>query len=122
VTLTKLAESIRGVNSKLAAVQATTAELTLGEKQALLESLSKEVHAAASAADAPRTRLAAVSAAAASTNQRTKEAFKIAVRGLEALGMKIDAVAASGDISALDAKMKEQRWSDQRKIMLKMSL
>ena len=48
-TPTKFVDTMRGVNSKLAALRATTAELTLGERQALLEALSKDVQAAASA-------------------------------------------------------------------------
>jgi hypothetical protein len=99
-----------------------TSELTLAEKRVLLEALENDISAATSAVDAPKKRLAAVSAAAKSTNQRTKEAYRIAVSGLQALGMKIDAIAASGDISQLDKLMKEQGWSTNRKIQLKLSL
>ena len=121
-TLTKFADSMKGVNTKLSEVTAVAAALSLKEKEVLLEALSKDVQAAASAVDAPKKRLAAVSAAAASTNQRKKEAYKVAVSGLQALGMKIDAIAASGDISQLDKLMKDRGWTTERKVRLKMSL
>ena len=79
MTMTKFADRINGINSRIDALKATTSELTLAEKRQLLESLTADVQAAASAVDAPTKRLAAVSAAATSTNQRTKEAYKFAL-------------------------------------------
>jgi hypothetical protein len=71
---------------------------------------------------APKKRLAAVRAAAVSSNKRTSEAYKIAVAGLEKLGLEIDAICASGDASALDEKMKALRWSSNQRIGLKQAL
>jgi hypothetical protein len=65
---------------------------------------------------------ARVQAAAASKDKRTAGAFKVAVAGLHALGLKLDAVCASGDISALDKLMRENRWSAERSINLKAAL
>jgi hypothetical protein len=110
-----------GTPMKFSEIKAAVAsQLSLAEKQALFESLAGEIQAAA--VDGPKKRLAAVSAAAVSTNQRTKEAYKTAIRGLDALGVKIDAIAASGDINQLDKLMKEQGWTDLRKIGLKTAL
>ena len=120
-TMTKI-PSMRGVNSKIAEPQATTANLSLAEKRALLDFLTSDIQAAASAVDAPKKRLAAVSAAATSKNQRVSESYKAAVKGLVSLGMTIDAIAASGDIAALDTKMRELKWTPARRIMLKNSL
>jgi hypothetical protein len=79
MTLVKLASEMRGVNNKLAAIKASTSELSLTEKRALLEALSEDVQAAAT--DNPTKRLARVQAAAASSDPRTKSAFKNAVAG-----------------------------------------
>ena len=117
-TMTKI-PSMRGVNSRISDLKAATCDLTMAEKHQLLEILSKDVEAAASVADAPKRRLAAVSAAAASKDKRTSGAYKLAVASLGALGLKIDAIAASGDISHLDKLMKAQGWTSQRKIALK---
>ena len=97
MTTTKVFPQMRGVNSRLAELKAVTSELSLAEKRALLESLSEDVQAAA--VDDPKKRLAAVQAAAVSTSPRTKNAFKFAVTGLQKLGLAIDAICASGDIS-----------------------
>lgn len=121
-TLTKLADVMRGVNTNIAGLKAATEGLSLSEKRQLLEALTADIQAAASAVDAPKKRLAAGSAAATSTNPRTKEAFQIAVTGLKKLGLEIDAICASGDISMLDTKMKELGWDTTRRIMLKNSL
>jgi hypothetical protein len=53
--LTKFADSMRGVNTKLGEMTAAAAALSLKEKQALLEALSKDVQAAASAVDADKS-------------------------------------------------------------------
>jgi hypothetical protein len=119
-TLTKFADNMRGVNSKLSDLKAVTADLSLAEKRALLESLTDDIQAAA--VDGPKKRLAAVSAAATSTNQRTKEAYKHAVKGLQRLGLAIDAICASGDVSQLDTKMKELKWNSEQRIGLKTAL
>ena len=120
MTMTKLADSMRGVNTKLSEMTAAASALSLKEKQALLEALANDVQAAAT--DSPTKRLARVQAAAASKDKRTAGAFKVAVAGLQALGLKLDAVCASGDISALDKLMKENRWSAERSINLKAAL
>jgi hypothetical protein len=117
---TKMFSEMKGVNSKLSELKATTAELSLAEKRQLLESLSEDISAAAVAG--PKKRLAAVSAAAVSTNQRTKEAYKHAVKGLECLGLAIDAICASGDVSQLDTRMRELKWNSQQRIALKTAL
>src|SRR4029077_14095172 len=103
-------DSIRGVNAKLAELQATTAELSLEEKKSLLESLSKDVSAAAAKADGPKRRLDAVKAAALSTNARTKDAFATATKGLEKLGYSLDQIAASGSIADIETKMRQNKW------------
>jgi hypothetical protein len=97
---------MRGVNSRLAEVKAVAANMTLTEKRALLDALSEDIQAAA--VDSPKKRLAAVSPAAASTNKRVSEAYQLAVKGLGALGLKIDSIAASGDISQLEKLMKDR--------------
>ena len=58
--MTKLADTMRGVNSNIDGLKAATADLSISDKKALLEILSKDVEAAASVADGPRRRLAAV--------------------------------------------------------------
>ena len=118
-TMTNI-HTLRGVStSKIAEPQATTANLSLAEKRALL-GLTSDIQAAASAVDAPKKRLAAVSAAATSKNQRVSESYKAAVKGLVSLGMTIDAIAASGDIAALDTRDDEKlKWTPARRIMLK---
>jgi hypothetical protein len=119
-TMTKFADTLRGVNAKLGEVTAVAAALSLKEKQALLESLASDIQAAAT--DNPTKRLAAVQAAAASPNKRVVEAYKTATHSLAALGMKIDAIAASGDIGELDKRMKDADWKPERRIMLKHAL
>ena len=111
---------MRGVNTKLAELTAAAAALSLKEKETLLEALAGDIQAAAT--DSPTKRLARVQAAAASTNPRTKGAFKNAVAGLQALGLKLDAVCASGDIGTLDKRMKELGWKSDRAIGLKHAL
>ena len=122
MTLTKFADRINGINSRIDALKASTTDLTLAEKRILLEALENGISAATSAADAPKKRLAAVSAAAASKDKRTSAAYKNAVAGLAALGKKIDQIAAAGDVRELDRLMKESAWSADRKVMLKNAL
>jgi hypothetical protein len=122
-TMTKFADTIRGVNAKLAELQATTANLSLAEKQTLLESLSKDVQAAAAKADGPKQRLDAIKAAAISKNQRAAEAFKRVTASLERLGYSLDSIAASGSLPAdLEEKMHQRKWTTTQKIALKMGL
>jgi hypothetical protein len=121
MTLVKFADELRGVNTAIADISAVTSKMTTGQKQALYEVLGKEINAA-SATDAPKQRLASVSAAAESTNQRIKTAFINAKNGLAALGLSIDAVATSGDLSQVDKLMKERKWAQMRRIELKNSL
>ena len=90
VTLTRFADVMNGINSNIAGMKAATEGLSLSDKKALLEILSKDVEVAASVVDAPKRRLAAVSAAATSKDKRTFVAYKAAVAGLESLGKKID--------------------------------
>ena len=47
MALTKFADSMRGVNTNISALQAATEGLSLSDKKALLEILSKDVEAAA---------------------------------------------------------------------------
>jgi hypothetical protein len=119
-TLTKFADTMRGINSKFSDIKAVASQLSLAEKRALLESLTEEIQA--SAVDGPKKRLASVQAAAVATNPRTKEAFKVAISGLAKLGYAIDHVCASGNVAELDAKMKEFKWQPERRIRLKHSL
>jgi hypothetical protein len=77
MTMTKI-NYIRGVNERLAKIEATTADLSLAEKQALVATLEKDIKAAAEKQDGPKTRLAAVKAAAVSRDPRTSEAYKSA--------------------------------------------
>jgi hypothetical protein len=121
MTLTKFADELRGVNTAIADISAITSKMTTGQKQALYEVLAKDLHAA-SATDAPKRRLASVSAAAESTNQRIKTAYINAKNGLAALGLSVDAVATSGDLSQVDKLMKERAWAQLRRIELKNSL
>jgi hypothetical protein len=120
-TLTKI-PYINGVNAKLAEIKAATDALSLAEKQALLESLSKDVSAAAAKADAPKRRLDAIKAAAVSSNKRTSGAYKAATSGLEKLGYSLDQIAASGSIADVEAKMRERRWTVIQQIGLKNAL
>ena len=119
-TLTKVADTMRGVNNKLNEMTAAASALSLNEKQQLLEALAKDVQAAAT--DSPTKRLASVQAAAVSANRRTSGAYEVAVAGLQALGPKLDAICASGNISELDKLMKAHAWPAQRQIALKNSL
>ena len=109
-TLTKFADSMRGVAGNISGPKAATEGLSLSDKKALLEILSKDVEAAADVASGPKRRLESVKAAAVSTDLRTKEAFQGAVKMLKRLGTEIDAICASGDISSLTLKMQELRW------------
>jgi hypothetical protein len=119
--MTKI-NDIRAINSLIAELQAVTANMTLAEKRVLLESLTSDIQAAASVVDAPKRRLESVKAAAVATDQRTKEAFRTAVSMLKRLGLEIDAICASGDISSLDEKMRALKWDSVRRIQLKNSL
>jgi hypothetical protein len=121
MSLVKFADELRGVNTAIADISAITSKMTTEQKQALHEVLTKELNAA-SATDAPKRRLASVSAAAESTNQRVRTAFVNAKNGLAALGLAIDAVATSGDLSQVDKLMKERKWAQMRRIELKNSL
>jgi hypothetical protein len=96
--------------SMIAEIQATTANLTLEEKKALLVSLERDIEAAAEKQDGPKKRLASVKAAAVSKDPRTKEAFNNAVRGLQGLGYDLEAIAASGSIAGLDETMRQYKW------------
>jgi hypothetical protein len=122
MTMTKFVDSIRGVNAKLAELQATTANLSLAEKQALLESLSKDVQAAAAKADGPKRRLDAIKAAAVSSNKRTSGAYKAATSGLEKLGYSLDQIAASGSTADVEAAMRQRKWTTNQQIGLKLAL
>jgi hypothetical protein len=119
MTMTRIPE-MRGVNARFADLKAATAELTIAEKRVLLESLTEEIQAAA--IGGPKKRLAAVSAAATSTNPRVAGAFKTAVRMLKRLGSELDAVCASGDIGALEKKARELEWSPEHRTQLKLCL
>jgi hypothetical protein len=121
-TLTKLADIMRGVNGNISGLKAATERLSLSDKKALLEILSKDVEAAADVASAPKKRLAAVQAAAVSTDQRTKEAFTGAVKMLKRLGTEIDAICASGDVSSLSSKMEALRWDSVQRTQLQLYL
>jgi hypothetical protein len=103
-------------------MHATTADLSLDEKKALLASLERDVQAAAAKADGPKTRLANVKAAAISKNPRTSEAYKTAVMSLSRLGCDIEAIAASGSVADLDEKMKQYKWTPARRLALKTCL
>jgi hypothetical protein len=122
MALTKFADSMRGVNAKLGDLKAVASELTLAEKRQLLETLTADIQAAASVVDGPKRRLESVKAAATSTNQRTKEAFTGAVKMLKRLGVEIDAIAASGDVSSLASKMKALKWASVERTQLKLYL
>ena len=115
-------KSMRGVNSKIAELQATTSNLTLDEKKSLLASLERDVQAAADKTNGPKQRLASVKAAALSKDERVSESFKIAVRGLQRLGLEIDTICASGDISTINAAMRALKWTVVQRIMLKNAL
>jgi hypothetical protein len=121
-TLHKFADHVRGVNSKLAEVHATTESLSLADKQSLLETLSTEVAAAAQKQDGPRRRLESVRAASASTNPRTKDAYKTAIASLRALGGDLESIAQSGTVADLDEKMRQFKWDPTRKTALKVAL
>ena len=121
-TLTKIADTMRGVNSNIEGLRAATAGLSISDKKALLEILSKDVEAAADVASAPKKRLAAVSAAATSKDPRTAGAYKTAVTMLKRLGTALDSIAASGDISALEKKARELKWSPEHRTQLKLCL
>jgi hypothetical protein len=114
---------VRGINARISEIQATTENLTLAEKKTLLESLSKDIQAAAQKADGPKRRLDSVKAASVSRDPRTANAYKRVTASLEALGYSIDSIAASGSLSAdLERKMSNHRWDMGRKIALKLNL
>jgi hypothetical protein len=94
MTMTKIADTMRGVNSRIAELKAATSELTVAEKRALLESLTAEVQAASAGVDGPKRRLANIKAAAAATDPYKKKAFASAVSGLRRLGIKLEQIAA----------------------------
>jgi hypothetical protein len=121
-TPTKFASTMRGVNSKLAEVHATTESLSLAEKQSLLGSLSKEVAAAALKQDGPRRRLESVRAASSSTSPRTKDAYKTAIASLRALGADLESIAQSGTVADLDEKMRDLKWTTTRRLAMKVAL
>jgi hypothetical protein len=121
MTMTKI-DHIRGVNARLAELHATTANLSLSEKQSLIESLSKDVQAAAQKADGPKRRLDAIKAAAVSSDKRTSGAYKSATSGLEKLGYSLDQIAAAGSIAEVEAKMRERKWTVTQQIGLKLAL
>ena len=119
MTMTKI-NSMRGVNSRLADIKAASAELSLGEKRALLESLSEDVQAAT--ISNPKKRLESVKAAATAKDARTKGAFQTAVRLLKRLGSDLDAVCASGSIVNLDKRAVELKWPRENRTQLKLCL
>jgi hypothetical protein len=119
---TKVFPQMRGVNSKLASLQASTAELSLEEKKSLLASLERDVSAAAAKADGPKQRLDAIKAAAISSNKRTSGAYKTATAGLEKLGYSLDQIAASGSTADLEGRMRERKWTTNQQIGLKLAL
>ena len=80
------------------------------------------MQAAVAKEDAPARRLASVKATSISTDPRTKDAFKVAIKGLQALGHDLEAVARSGSIADLDAKMRERKWAALRCTGLKVAL
>jgi hypothetical protein len=121
-TLTKFADTMRGVNARLSEIQATTANLSLAEKQTLLESLTKDVQAAAAKADGPKMRLDAIKAASVSTNSRMKDAFVTATKGLQKLGYALDAIATSGSLAEVEKTMHERKWTVVQQIGLKTAL
>jgi hypothetical protein len=122
MTMTKI-DHIRGVNARLAELQATTANLSLSEKQSLLASLERDVKAAAAKEDGPKRRLENIKAAAVSKDLRTAEAFKRVTASLQRLGYNLESIAASGSLPAdLDEKMRSHRWTDTQKIALKLNL
>ena len=97
-------------------------DLSIDEKRKLLTTWSKEVEAAASAVDAPKKRLAAIQAASVSTNARMKDAYVTASKGLAKLGYALDAVAGTGSIADVEAKMREHKWTSIQQIGLKTAL
>ena len=121
MTMTKLASEMRGV-SNIDGLRAATAGLSLSEKKALHDVLSADIQAAADVASAPKRRLAAVSAAATSKDPRTAGAYKTAITMLKRLGAALDSIAASGDISALEKKARELKWSPEHRTQLKLCL
>ena len=119
VTLTRFADTMRGVNSNIDGLRAATQGLSLSEKKALLEVLSADVQAAV---DGPKRRLESVKAAAVATDLRTQGAFKTAVKMLKRLGTELDVIAASGDISGLEKKTRELKWPPEQRTQLKLCL
>jgi hypothetical protein len=67
-----------------------------------------------------KRRLNAVRAAA--TYPKKKQAFALAVKGLQRLGMDIDAIAASGSVAEIDAAMTKMKWSTNERMLLKGNL
>jgi hypothetical protein len=130
-TLHKFADHVRGVKSaELVTVISSSGsdearqwdELSIDEKRALLRHLEQDISAAAQKQDGPKTRLAAVKAAAVSADPRTRDAFNSAVLSLRALGADIEAIAASGSLGDIDQRMKDLKWTTTRRMALKHSL
>ena len=56
------------------------------------------------------------------SDPRKKGAFQTAVTMLKRLGTELDAVCASGDISALEEKMRALKWPSVQQTQLKLVL
>ena len=114
--------SNKDTEMKFSDIKAVTSELTIAEKQQLLESLSKDVSAAVAKADGSKQRLESVKAASISKDPRVSGAFKLAKAGLQRLGLDIEAIAASGATAEIDNRARQYKWNSDQRIALKHSL
>jgi hypothetical protein len=80
------------------------------------------INAAATKTTTARERIANMSAAAISTNPKTKAAYDFAKRGVERLGFSLDQVATAGAVRDLDKRMSELKWDTEQRIALKTAL
>jgi hypothetical protein len=95
-------------------ISAALDKLSFAERAKVLNKYSKIADMSAAAESLRMKRLQA-----AATDPAYAVAIKNAVRGLDALGLKLETVAASGDTAALDAAMDKNNWDSGRRMQLK---
>ena len=102
-------------------IAAAAPHLPLQDLKALNAALSAEVKNQEVRNSAKGQRLARLSAAAESDDPVIADARRIVSSGLKRLGMgEINAHAASGiSVAELDQKMRDRKWGDHERIMVK---
>jgi hypothetical protein len=97
-------------------VAAAIEQLSASDRAKLVDKLSaSKINDLKAAAD--KARFDRLNAAA--TDERYAVAFKTALRGLSRLGLELEAVAAAGDVKALNKAMDDNKWSSEERMQLK---